>query len=75
MYWLSLFTRIPLTSHHTIIRIQTRNINVFAEFAASVKRQVAENRDFQQNVKSLGDETTRLAGILHLSLYLKNNHS
>lgn len=39
-----------------------RNLNVFAEFTKSVKRQIEENKDFQQNVKSIGDETTRIAG-------------
>ncbi|KAI8928326.1 hypothetical protein BC831DRAFT_548432 [Entophlyctis helioformis] len=42
-------------------RLQSRSVNVFSEFAKSVRRQVEENKDFQQNVKLLSDETTKIA--------------
>ncbi|KAJ3270891.1 protein translocase subunit [Terramyces sp. JEL0728] len=41
-------------------RQQTRHINVFAEFAKSVKRQVEENKDFQKDVKMLSAETEKV---------------
>ncbi|KAJ3090869.1 protein translocase subunit [Quaeritorhiza haematococci] len=40
---------------------QTRSLNLIAEFVNSIKRQVQENKEFQQNVKLLSDETTRVA--------------
>ena len=38
-----------------------RHVNVFAEFAKSVRRQIDENKDFQKNVKLLNDKTNELA--------------
>ena len=42
-------------------RIQKRNLNVFAEFVNSIRRQVKENQEFRKNVQLLSDETTRLS--------------
>jgi hypothetical protein len=39
---------------------QKRSVNVFAEFSKSIRRQVAENKEFQKNVQMLSDETSRL---------------
>ncbi|KAH6563645.1 hypothetical protein BASA50_010344 [Batrachochytrium salamandrivorans] len=39
---------------------QTRAINVFSAFSDSIKRQIEENKDFQQNVKQLGEQSTKI---------------
>ena len=39
---------------------QTRSVNVFQEFANSVKRQVEENKKFQQDVKLLGEQQQKV---------------
>ncbi|KAJ3302417.1 protein translocase subunit [Blyttiomyces sp. JEL0837] len=37
------------------------NVNFFSEFMRSFRRQVEENKEFQQNVKLLSDKTTEIA--------------
>ncbi|KAJ3206102.1 protein translocase subunit, partial [Clydaea vesicula] len=39
---------------------QTRNLNLFAEFAKSVKRQYEENKQLKENIKQLSDESNRI---------------
>lgn len=58
--------RIPGASNNSNIigRIptlqQARCINVFAEFVNSIRRQIEENKEFQQSVKQLSAETTKI---------------
>jgi import inner membrane translocase subunit TIM44 len=40
--------------------VQKRYLNLFNVFSQSIKRQVAENKELQENVKYLTDESTRL---------------
>ncbi|KAI8996054.1 hypothetical protein BC832DRAFT_304744 [Gaertneriomyces semiglobifer] len=54
-----LVSRTPLVT--PLLLSQRRNVNFFAEFAKSVKKQVQENKDFQDNVKQLSAATNELA--------------
>jgi hypothetical protein len=40
---------------------QTRNVNVFAKFAESVRRQMKEHQEFQQGVKQLSETSDSIA--------------
>ena len=42
------------------IKTQKRNLNLFSVFSESLKRQVKENKEFQQNVKQLEDSNRKL---------------
>jgi uncharacterized protein YlxW (UPF0749 family) len=42
------------------LRQQTRNVNVFAEFMNSVRRQVKENEQLQKDVKLLSQESQKV---------------
>jgi import inner membrane translocase subunit TIM44 len=41
--------------------VQRRNVNLLAVFADSVRRQIRENQNFQQNIKLLGDAGAKIA--------------
>ncbi|KAK5664897.1 protein translocase subunit [Batrachochytrium dendrobatidis] len=40
---------------------QARAVNVFSVFSESIKRQIDENKEFQENVKQLGEQSTKIA--------------
>ena len=44
---------------------QKRNLNVFAEFVKSIRKQIEENKEFQKSVKQLSAETSKVS--LHTS--------
>lgn len=55
-----------IVSRHPINRnnpcIQRRSyVNVFAEFSKSVKRQIKENKEFQQNLKQIESQGNKIA--------------
>ncbi|KAL2915909.1 protein translocase subunit [Polyrhizophydium stewartii] len=52
-------------AHHSprnpALLAQSRSVNVFSVFTESIKRQVEENKEFQKNVKLLGEQSSKIA--------------
>jgi len=54
----------PFSRHHPttiLLYSQSRSFNFFAEFYKSIKRQVQESKEMQENIKQLSDKTTEIA--------------